>query len=142
MVVTQTGGRLEILDPTSTEAGGGKLPQFMFRSLASQKDNVTRSVDQAITRNLQGVVPDDLADFIFDIKVFVATVLTSLIEAGAIGPFRDANGVSRDIDLSRDVQAEQSTTDPTKFYFRYFYQLRYPALRFMGQFSVDNPFWS
>jgi hypothetical protein len=142
MVVTQDGGRLTLLDPVSTEAGGGKLPQFMFRSLASQKDNVTRAVEQAIAKNLQGLVPDDLADFIFDIKVFIASVLTALIETGAIGPFRDANGVSRDIDLSKDVQAEQSKTDPTKFFFRYFFFLRYPALRFFGQFSVDNPFWS
>ena len=141
MVVTQDGGRLTVLDPVSTEAGGGRMPQFMFRSLASQKDNVTRAVTNAISKNLQGLVPDDLADFIFDIKVFVATVLASLIETGSIGPFRDANGVSRDIDLSKDVQAEQSKTDPTKFYFRYWYFLRYPALRFFGQFSVDSPFF-
>lgn len=140
-VVTNKGGRLELLDPVSTEAGGGKLPQFTYRSLSSQKDNVTRAVDQAIDRNLRGIVPDDLADFIFDIKVIIGAVLTSLIESGAIGPFRDANGVSRDIDLSKDVQAEQSKTDPTKFFFRYFFFLRYPALRFFGEFSVDNPFF-
>lgn len=140
-VVTNVGGRLELLDPLSTEAGGGKLQKFMYRSLSSQKDNVTRSVDKAIDRNLRGVVPDDLADFIFDIKIIVGAVLTSLIEAGAIGPFRDANGVSRDIDLSKDVQAEQSKSDPTKFFFKYFYFLRYPALRFFGEFSVDNPFF-
>jgi hypothetical protein len=141
MVVTQDGGNLRILDPVTTEAGGGKLPQFSYRETTSQKDNVSRLIDQVISRNLQGVVPSDLADFIFDIKVFIAGVLTSLIETGAIGPFRDSNGVSRDIDLSKDVQAEQSSTDPTKFFFRYFYFLRYPALRFFGEFSVDNPFF-
>jgi hypothetical protein len=141
LVVTNIGGRLELLDPVSTEGGGGKLPQFLYRSLASQKDNVTRAVDQAVDRNLRGVVPDDLADFIFDIKVVVSSVLTSLIETGAIGPFRDDNGISRDINLSKDIQAEQSKTDPTKFFFRYFYFLRYPALRFFGEFSVDNPFF-
>ncbi|MCK5612102.1 hypothetical protein KAR91_60080, partial [Candidatus Pacearchaeota archaeon] len=141
LVVSNIGGRLELLDPVSTEAGGGRLPQFSDRSLASQKDNVTRAVDQAIDRNLRGVVPDDLADFIFDIKVVNASVLTSLIETGAIGPFRDDNGVSRDINLSKDIQAEQSNTDPTKFFFRYFYFLRYPALRFEGEYSTDNPFF-
>ena len=141
MVVTQDGGNLRILDPVTTEAGGGRLPQFSYRETTSQKDNVSRLIDQVISRNLQGVVPSDLADFIFDIKVFIAGVLTSLIETGAIGPFRDSNGVSRDIDLSKDVQAEQSSTDPTKFFFRYFYFLRYPALRFFGEFSVDNPFF-
>lgn len=140
-VVTYKGGLLELLDPVSTEAGGGNLSQFKYRSLSSQKDNVTRAVDRAIDRNLRGIVPDDLADFIFDIKIVVASVLTSLIESGAIGPFRDSNGISRDIDLSKDIQAEQSKVDPTKFFFRYFYFLRYPALRFFGEFSVDNPFF-
>jgi len=142
MVVTMDGGNLRILDPVTTEGGGGKLQKFMFRETASQKDNVTRAVDQTISRNLQGIVPTDLADFIFDIKVFVSGVLTSLIETGAIGPFKDANGVSRDIDLSKDVQAEQSKNDQTKFKFRYWYTLRYPALRFEGQFSVDSPFFN
>lgn len=140
-VVTNIGGRLEMLDPVSTERGGGNLSTFLYRSLSSQKDNVTKAVDRAIDRNLRGIVPEDLADFIFDIKTVVGSVLTSLIESGAIGPFRDSNGVARDIDLSRDVQAEQSRNEPTKFFFRYFFYLRYPALRFFGQFSVDNPFF-
>jgi len=142
MVVTMDGGNLRILDPVTTEAGGGAASKFMYRETASQKDNVSRLMDQIISNNLQGVVPTDLSDFVFDIKVFVAAVLTSLIETGAIGPFRDANGVSRDIDLSKDVQAEQSKNDPTKFNFRYWFFLRYPALRFMGQFSTDNPFFN
>jgi len=142
LIVTQEGGRLNILDPVTTEVAGGNLPQFSYRSVTSQKDNVTRSVSRVVDTNLRGIVPEDLADFIFDIKTFVGQTLVALIESGAIGPFRDANGVSRDIDLSRDVQAEQSTTDPTKFFFRYFFFLRYPALRFFGEFSVDNPFFS
>ncbi len=141
-VVTETGGRLNILDPVSTEQAGGALPQFLYRSNSSQKDNVSRAVDRVLDNNLRGVVPEDLADFIFDIKLFIAQVLTSLIESGAIGPFRDATGASRDIDLVKDIQAEQSTTDPTKFSFRYFFFLRFPALRFFGEFSVDNPFFS
>ncbi len=142
MVVTNSGGRLEILDPVSTERGGGALPQFMYRSAISQKDNVTRNITKSVDRNLRGVVPDDLSDFIFDIKIVVSTTIRSLISSGSIGPYRDSTGASRDIDLSRDVQAEQSSTDPTKFRFRYFFFLKYPALRFEGEFSVDNPFFA
>jgi len=142
LIVTETGGRLSILDPVTTEVAGGNLPQFSYRSVTSQKDNVTRAVTRVVDTNLRGIVPEDLADFIFDIKTFIGQTLVALIESGAIGAFRDENGVSRDIDLSRDVQAEQSTTDPTKFFFRYFFFLRYPALRFFGEFSVDNPFFT
>jgi hypothetical protein len=142
LVITEDGGRLTILDPVTTEAGGGNLPQFKYRSLTSQKDNVTRAVTRVIETNLRGIVPDDLADFVFDIKTFTGQTLVSLIGSGAIGPYRDANLASRDIDLSRDVQAEQNRSDPTKYSFRYFYFGRYPALRFEGEYSVDNPFFS
>ncbi|KKM25781.1 hypothetical protein LCGC14_1591480, partial [marine sediment metagenome] len=141
-VITLEGGRLTILDPVTTEVGGGSLPQFSYRSVTSQKDNVTRTVERVVNSNLRGVVPEDLADFVLDIKVFVGQSITSLIESGAVGPFKSFTGASRDIDLSRDVQAEQSVNDPTKFLFRYFYFLRYPALRFQGEFSTDNPFFS
>ena len=139
-MITYVGGQLQILDPVTTEAAGGGLPQFMYRSCAAQKDNVTQAVTQTINSNLRGIVPEDLADFIFDIKVFISQVLTSLIQSGAIGPYVDANGSPRDINLTSDILVQQSSTDPTKFLFNYYYMLKYPALRFWGQFTVDNPF--
>jgi hypothetical protein len=141
-VITVDGGRLTILDPVTTEVAGGSLPQFSYRSAISQKDAMSRAVIAAVESNLRGVVPYDLADFIFDIKIVVGGVIVSRIENGAIGPFRDASGASRDIDYTRDIQAEQSVSNPTKYAFRYFYFLRYPALRFEGTFSVDSPFFT
>jgi hypothetical protein len=143
MVITADEGSLEILDPLSTEAGGGNLAQFKYRSSISQKDNATRAVTRTVDRNLRGVVPDDLADFIFDIKIFISSALTSLISGGAIGPYRNnQTGASRDINLASDIQVEQASGDPTKFLFKYFFFLKYPALRFHGEFSTDNPFFS
>jgi hypothetical protein len=97
-------------------------------------------VAQTVNSNLEGVVPDDLADFILDVKVYIASALNSLIASGAIGPFRDSNGATRDINLNTDIQVEQATDDPTKYYFNYTYNGKYPALRFFGQFTVDSPF--
>jgi hypothetical protein len=113
----------------------------MYRSCISQKDNVTRAVTKTIDKNLRGLVPDDLADFIFDIKTFISAVLTALILAKAIGPYKDANGATRDINLATDIQVQQSVSEATKFLFRYFFMLKYPALRFFGEFSCDNPFF-
>lgn len=140
-VVTNDAGALKLLDPVSTEAGGGKLASFQELSASTQKDAVTASVEAALDANLVGVVPSDLAQFILTIKGFVGGVLRALIAQGAIAPFKTDLGVTRDIDFAKDIQVFQDQTDPTKYQFRYFFNLRYPAKRFFGQYSVDNPFF-
>lgn len=141
-VVTFDAGRFILLDPTTTERGGGGLISFEQISGSTQKDNINRKVQQALDANIIGIVPSDLADFIIDIKLFIANVLAGEIGAGAIGPFRDSNGNTRPIDLNRDIVVEQDPNDPTQFFFKFFFNLRYPALRLFGEFSVDNPFFT
>lgn len=140
-VVTFDAGRFLLLDPISTERAGGGLIQFEQWSTSVQKDNISRQVRQALDANVVGIVPVDVADFIIDIKQFIANVLTGAIAEGAIGPYTDPNGNRRAIDLNQDIIVEQSPTDPTQYNFSYFFNLRYPALRLFGQYSVDNPFF-
>lgn len=141
-VVTLVGGRLVLTDPVTTEQGAGGLIEFVEPSAIAQKDRVSRVVDQVIDANLVGIVPSDIADFINDVKGYIALALRSLIESGDIARYKNSDGTARDIDLSRDMQVFQSPTDPRTFRFRYFYNLRYPAKRFFGEYSVDNPFFS
>lgn len=141
-VVTLVGGRLLLTDPVTTEQGAGGLVEFIEPSAIAQKDRVSRVVDQVIDTNLVGIVPSDIADFVNDIKGYIALALRSLIESGDIARYKNADGTARDIDLSRDMQVFQSPTDPRTFRFRYFYNLRYPAKRFFGEYSVDNPFFA
>jgi hypothetical protein len=140
-VVTLVGGQLLLTDPVTTEQGAGGLVEFIEPSAIAQKDRVARVVDQTIDTNLVGVVPSDIADFVNDVKSFLALALRSLIESGDIARYKNADGTARDIDLSRDMQVFQSPTDPRTFRFRYFFNLRYPAKRFYGEYSCDNPFW-
>lgn len=139
-VVTFDAGRFLLLDPKSTERGG--LIQFEQWSASVQKDNVVRQVRTALDANIVGLVPVDVTDFILDIKQYIANVLTSAIAEGAIGPYTDPSGNRRSIDLSQDIIVEQDRSDPTKYNFSFFFNLRYPALRLFGQYSVDNPFFS
>jgi len=89
-----------------------------------------------------GVVPTELSDFIVDIKLFIQGAINAEIGSGSIAPFRDqATGVARPLSISTDIEVTQDRNDPTKFYFRYYYFLKYPALRLLGEFSVDNPFF-
>lgn len=141
MVVTLDAGRFTLLDPLSTEAGGGKVVQFEEPASSAQKDAVTNTVDNLIDANCKGVVPDDLADFISDIKKWILLGIEADIEMGNIGPYKDEFGFPREIDPTTDIKVYQSTTDPRNFYFKYWYNLRYPAMRFFGEYSVDNPFF-
>lgn len=142
LVVTLDAGNLRMLDPVTTEAGGSGVVHFEEPQASWQKDVVTSSVDTLVDNNLVGVVPTDVADFLVDIKQWIMLAILANIENGTIGPYRDSAGNTRDIDPASDIQAWQSATDPRTFYFRYWYNLRYPAKRFFGEYSVDNPFFS
>lgn len=141
-VVTSTGGRLVLTDPVTTEQGAGNMPEFAEPSAIDQKDRVCRVIDQVIDTNLVGVVPSDIGDFVNEVKGYIALALRSLVDSGDIARYRNSDNTVRDLDLSRDIQVFQSPTDPRTFRFRYFYFLRYPAKRFFGEYSVDNPFFT
>jgi hypothetical protein len=140
-VVTFDAGNFILLDPVTTEVGGGGVVQFAQISASTQKDNVSRKVTRALDANIVGIVPTDLADFLVDIKLVVSSVLSGEIGVGAIGPFRDNAGNTRQIDVTTDIQVEQDPNDPTQYSFKYFFFLRLPALRLFGEYSVDNPFF-
>ena len=141
-VVTVDAGRFVLLDPLTTEAGAAKVIQFEEPSASAQKDAVTDTVNNLIDKNLKGVVPDDLGDFISDIKKWIMLGILAQIGARTIAPFRDEAGFPRDIDATTDIQVYQSSTDPRTFYFKYWFNLKYPAKRFFGEYSVDNPFFA
>lgn len=142
MVVTYDAGVFKVLDPVTTEKGGGGLAAFSYESTSSQKDNISRKINQALDASIIGVVPSDLADFIVDIKLIVGGVLAGEIGSGAIGAYVTSDGVARAIDYAKDIEVQQDPNDPTKFFFKYWFMLRYPALRLFGEFSVDNSFFA
>jgi hypothetical protein len=134
-------GLFRVLDPVTTEAGGAGAPAFKYESTSTQKDNITRKVELALDASLVGIVPVSPADFLLDIKIVIASVLNAEISSGTIGPYTDRNGVTRALNISEDIQTSRDPNDPTQFLFDYWYNLRYPALRLSGRYSVDNPFF-
>lgn len=141
MVVSFTGGILRIEDAVTTEGGRGNKVSFRVDSTSYQKDIIVKKIDAALDANVVSVVPYDLTTFIIDIKLIIQSVLASEI-GSTIGPYRDKNsGETRPIDLRTDIRVAQSLNNPTEFSFSYWFNLRYPALRLLGQYSVDNPFF-
>ncbi len=140
LVVTLEGGNLKLKDPLTTEQGG--VPQFEEPMASAQKDAVSNTINTLLDANIVGLVPDDLADFITDIKLWIMLGIEAEIENGAIGPYRDQNNITRNIDPKTDIQVFQSSTDQREYLFNYWFNLKYPAKRLFGQYSVDNPFFS
>jgi len=138
LVVTYDAGLFKLLDPITTDTTADKYREISARS---QKDQTTKGLKEYMDTNLVGIVPSDLDDFISTVKANIAVYLTARIDAGALAPFRDDAGATRPIIPQRDIVVWQSTSEPTKYYFRYWYNLRYPAKRFFGDFSVDIPFF-
>ena len=95
-----------------------------------------------LTNNVVGIVPDDLADFISIVKKWIMLAILANINNDNIATYRDESGLTRDIDPRTDIQVYQSSTDSRTFFFKYWYNLKYPAKRFFGEYSVDNPFFS
>lgn len=141
-VVTLDAGRLLLLDPLTTEAGGAGVVQFEEPQSSAARDAVTNTVTTLLDLNVVGIVPDDLADFITDVKTWIMLAILANIENGTIAPYRDSSGNIRDIDPKTDIKVEQSIVDPRTYNFKYWFNLKYPAKRFFGEYSVDNPFFS
>jgi hypothetical protein len=141
LVVTMKGGRALMLDPLTTEAGGGKVVGFEEPQSTVADDVVVKTVNNTLDTNAKGVVPDDLADFISDIKTWIKHSLEAVIEAKYIAPYRNPNNTVRPLNPKTDIQVLQSSTDQRTFTFKYWYNRKYPAKRFFGEYSTDNPFW-
>jgi hypothetical protein len=141
-VNTLDAGSIIMLDPLTTEDGGGKVIEFAEPSSSAQKDAVTRSIETILDRNVKGIVPDDLTNFLVTIKTWVALALKAQINAGSIAPYRTSAGVTRDIDLMTDIKCFQDPTDPRSFLFQYWFNLKYVAKRFWGEYSVNNPLFT
>jgi hypothetical protein len=141
-VNTLEAGNIVMLDPLTTEAGGGRVIQFEEPSSSAQKDAVTRAIGSILDSNCRGVTPDDLTDFIVDIKNWISIAITSQIGAGNIGPYRNSNGSVRDINLLTDIKCVPDPSDPRSYLFKYWFNLKYVAKRFFGEYSVDNPFFT
>lgn len=141
-VITARAGKLILLDPLTTERGGGRLAEFEEPQLSTQKDDVVIAVNQTLATNVQGITPTDLSDFILTVKQLIGNVLVAKIKSGSIAPYRDSTGRTRDLSYPTDIVVKQRIDDQRKYNFQYFFNGRYPAKYFFGQFSVDNPFFS
>lgn len=134
-------GSIKCLEAMSTEgASGAPVDKFLVDSTSYCKDIINAKVTEELDANVVTLVPYDVSSFLFEIRLLIAGVINREISdpKGACGPYVDAAGNRRVIDLLQDIQVLQDPDTKTKFNFRYAYNLRYPFLRGEGQYSVDQ----
>lgn len=135
-LVQPRGGVNVCFDPVTTDLSSAEFREI---NVMAQKDNIVRRVRRATDDALVGLVPDDLAQFIFELKTVVATQLTSAIAEGAIAPFQNDDGTIRNIDLQNDIIVRQRRDDPTSYDFRFVFFAKFIVKRLFGTFSVTIP---
>jgi len=129
---------VSVYDSLTTDASGDERYEEVSSSV--QKDSVLFKVIYVIDTQLKGIVPDSIIDFIGLIKTTVGGVLLAEIEAGNIGYYTNDDGSVRDIDYSKDILVfSQYAGDKRNYKFKYWFNLKYPAKRFFGEYQVDIP---
>lgn len=135
-LVISTAGRNLLFDPVTTDTTSAEFREI---NVMAQKDNVTKRVRKQLDDTVVGVVPDDLAQFIFEVKSQIATQLNSAIADGTIAPFQNDDGTPRNINLSKDIIVSRRASDPTTYDFNFVFFTKFIAKRLFGTFSVQVP---
>jgi hypothetical protein len=135
LVYDRQGGNV-VFDPVSTDLTSAEFREI---NVMNQKDNIAKRVRQQLDDTLVGVVPDDLAQFIFEVKQQIAVQLNGAISDGAIAPFQNDDGTIRNIDLQNDIIVTRRASDPTTYDFRFTFFVKFIAKRLFGTYSVSIP---
>jgi hypothetical protein len=135
-LVDTKGGRFLLFDPVTTDQSSAEFREI---NVMAQKDNIVKRVRNQLDATIVGLVPDDLAQFVFEVKSQIATQLNAAIADGAIAPFQNNDGSIRNIDLATDIIVQQRKSDPTTYDFRFFFFVKFIAKRLFGTYSVAVP---
>lgn len=135
-LITNRQGRNIIFDPVSTDLTSAEFREI---NVMNQKDNIVKRVRQQVDNTLIGIVPDDLSQFVLEVKQQIAVQLNSAIADGAIAPFQNDDGTPRNIDLRNDIVVTRRASDPTTFDFRFTFFVKFIVKRMFGTFSVSVP---
>lgn len=135
ILLEQKASSIKVMDITTHDNSAPDMKQL---NAMNQKDYTTAIVRQQMDDALISIVPDSQEDGETLVGNALIKILQQLSTEGKIGKYQNADGSVRSIDVSRDIWVQRKETDPTAYYFRYSYYLRYHIGRLFGTYRVDQ----
>lgn len=135
--VINKGGRMVCFDPVTTDVGGEE--QFSDPSIRVQKDYLAYRIRKRLDDMVVGVVPDNVEDFVYELKFHIASEIEMAIFDRVIGNYEDENGVPRGLDMANDIKVYRNPVNKNEYRFMYWFNGRYGVKRLFGEYVVDVP---
>ncbi len=135
--VVNTGGKLLCFDPVTTDKGGDEL--YSEPNIRPQKDYLANKIRTRLDSYCIGVVPDDVDDFLYELKANIAIEIDAAIADKIIAPYRNEDGKPRGIDMVNDIKVYRSQVHRTEYRFMYWFAAKWVVKRIFGEYVVDSP---
>jgi hypothetical protein len=106
----------------------------------SQKHNFVRRATVQLADKLTGWVPPDSYAALMMIKGFISEIIEGAIAVGWVAPYgsEQVPPTRRQINPKTDIDVLQDSVEKTFWYYRVWFNLRYPIKRTSGLFGVDS----
>ncbi|EHM1384202.1 hypothetical protein KFS98_003689 [Salmonella enterica] len=135
ILLEQAASSIKIMDITTHDSSAPDMKQL---NAMNQKDYTTAIVRQKMKDELISIVPDSQEDGEMLVGNALMQILQQLSNNGKIGKYQNADGSVRQIAVDRDIWVHRKDNDPTAYYFRYAFYLRYHIGRLFGTYRVDQ----
>jgi len=103
-----------------------------------QKDYLAKRIRDRLDAYMIGITPDNLDEFIHELKAQIAIEIEAAISDKIIAPFRTDSGVPRALDLANDIKVFRSQVKKTEYRFVYWFQAKWTVKRIFGEYWVDT----
>lgn len=135
--IINKGGRLIVFDPVTTDTSGEEV--FAEPSIRVQKDLLAYRIRKRLDDIVVGSTPDNLDDFLYELRYHIAAEIEAAIIDKVIGPYIDENtGLVRPLDIMNDIKVFRSPVSKTEYRFVYSFYGRYGVKRIFGEYIIDR----
>lgn len=135
--VINTGGKLLCFDPVTTDRGGDEL--YSEPNIRPQKDYLANKIRTRLDSYCVGIVPDDVDDFLHELKANIAIEIDAAVADKVIAPYRTEDGRTRGVDMVNDIKVYRSQVHATEYRFMYWFTAKWVVKRIFGEYIVDSP---
>lgn len=113
-------------------------PDYNEISAMNQKLWMTKFMIDQLQKSVISFVPPSVKAGVSMLRAFVAIALLNALSRERIAAYTDDSGNIRNLDAKADIDVFIDPNDKRVFWFKYWYELRYPQKKAFGLYSVDQ----